>query len=308
MGERGVGLVAASVGVGRVDGDLALEPGHLGQGVGDLPGGHGHHDHLGVGGVTAVAANGRDGMAGPLPAAGQPAADVAPAEHEDVHAFPSPLASSSCGPAHYQRSRSRLVKGIVGRPYARVALSRACLVGPAAAGWPAADPAPPDPSPGSARTSTGSDSSRQRPGQVPRKLKLVEEARRTEVPEGWRWRPRRSPGACTTRPSAVWWRAPSRSISSRQTPQRPTWRSSAATIPARTPPTGRLPTRQVVTWPTPPPPPPLPLAVVPRPAVRWLDGAILADADCVAAAVGHRDRRRPWVGRAPGRGHRRMRL
>ena len=47
------------------------------------------------GGVTTIAANGRDGMAGPLPAAGQPTADVAPANHEDVH--PSSLSLASSG-------------------------------------------------------------------------------------------------------------------------------------------------------------------------------------------------------------------
>jgi GntR family transcriptional regulator / MocR family aminotransferase len=34
-------------------------------------------------------------------------------------------------------------------------------------------------------------------------LGLVEHIRRTEVPEGWRWWPGRSPGACGTRPSAL---------------------------------------------------------------------------------------------------------
>jgi len=61
------------------------------------------------------------------------------------------------------------------------------------------------------------------PQQARRTLELVEEIRRTEVPEGWRWRRGRLPGACSIPPSPVWLPAASRSSSWSPTPARPIW-------------------------------------------------------------------------------------
>ena len=60
--------------------ELVQQAGHLGEPIADGPGRHGHQHDVGIGGVAAVAAESGDGVSCLLPAAGQPAADVAPAE------------------------------------------------------------------------------------------------------------------------------------------------------------------------------------------------------------------------------------
>src|SRR5215218_9909238 len=191
---------------------------------------------------------------------------------------------------------------IVGRPSVGAACPRSARSGPAAAGWPAAAPAPPDPLPGSARTSTGSDWSDSPLGQVQGKLELVEEVRRTEAPEG-------GDGGLgdhlvPTAPAVSRVAAGCKSVQQLQADAAAAdlaW--SPATYPARVP-SRPVANSQVITWPT----PPASAAVIRRWGGCWPDGAVLGHADPVAAAVGHRDRLRPRPGRPPGRGHRRMRL
>ena len=54
VGQRGELFIAPPVGVGRVDGDLALKARDLAQSVADLVGGHSHEDGVGSGGIATV--------------------------------------------------------------------------------------------------------------------------------------------------------------------------------------------------------------------------------------------------------------
>ncbi len=79
-------FIAAPIGVGRVDGDLALQARDLAQRLADLVGGHGHEYGVGVGGIATIAADPRYPMARLLPTLGEATAHVSAADNGDVHA------------------------------------------------------------------------------------------------------------------------------------------------------------------------------------------------------------------------------
>jgi hypothetical protein len=83
-----VRVVAPAEGVGRVDGDLAFETGHLTEGIRDRAGRHGDEDDVGGRRIAAVAPEERHLVPGLLPTAPEPATDVSPTERDDVHRDP----------------------------------------------------------------------------------------------------------------------------------------------------------------------------------------------------------------------------
>jgi hypothetical protein len=80
MSERLVLLIAPAEGVRHVDGDLAFEPAHLGERLGDRTRRNGDEDDVGVGRVTAVAPERRDSVARLLPEPSESTSDVSPAD------------------------------------------------------------------------------------------------------------------------------------------------------------------------------------------------------------------------------------
>src|SRR5437764_15421169 len=77
--------MAGTEGVGGVDRDLAGRTGDLRQGRFDGVARNGDHHDIGRRGVTAVTTQGRGGVTGSAPEAGQAPADVAAPDDDDVH-------------------------------------------------------------------------------------------------------------------------------------------------------------------------------------------------------------------------------
>src|SRR5262249_43003849 len=78
-------LVPAAEGVGRVDDNFALEPVDLAERVGDRTARNGKQDRIRVRGVAALGTQPRDLVSSFLPAVGETAADVSPADGRDLH-------------------------------------------------------------------------------------------------------------------------------------------------------------------------------------------------------------------------------
>src|SRR5207302_4838177 len=85
MRQRREGAIAGTEGVGGVDRELAARTGDRGQGRFDGVTRNGDHHHVGRRGVTAATAQGRGGVTGSAPEAGQASADVAAPDDDDVH-------------------------------------------------------------------------------------------------------------------------------------------------------------------------------------------------------------------------------